>query len=256
MINEEKAALQEARRRARRRTRRMAFFTLLVAGFYLFGTDLILNGGDRWHLNWDGIRHTNAVRAVVIHFFPLPSAQTKPDEQRRGVDILTQLGSPPPRPGSAPTLSPEQRQAYERGLRELAAVEGTAWVWERVMWALCTLLVAVALLSWVTPWGRLFHLLGAAAIIVVTFFSLACLRYLELPDSRGQSLWPLSLQAYAALMEKWDLPEGGGLPPLLPRTYLALAAILSTYGWVLVGVFARRIRPAAIAPAASPHDAE
>jgi hypothetical protein len=255
MTNEQqlaKLAKQEARRRARRRSHRMAFLSVLVAGFYFFGTDLILNGGDRWHLEWDGLRHTNSVRAVLVTVFPLPSASSAPSP---AVGLLSGFG-PPPRPGVESTPTPEQREAVHHGLREVAAVEGAAWLWERVMWCLCLLLLAVALLSWITPWGRVFHLLAAIAIIAVTSFSLACLRYLELPDGRGVSLWPLSPDAYAALMEKWAIPHGGGLPPLLPRSYLALAALISTYGWLLIGVFARKIRPHVVMPADTQSDSE
>lgn len=218
----------------------MAVITLVVAGAYLWGTDMALNGGERYHLEWEGVRHSNSVRAVLIHLFPLPSgAHTQP----AGLGRLLQVG-PSPRPGVASGPTPEQRAAYAHSLREISAVEGATYLWERGMWALCALMAAIALLSFLVPsWGRFLHLLAAIAIIATTFFSLACLRYLEIPDDRGQSLWPLSPETYAALTQKWNIPDGGGMPPLLPRTYLALATLLSAYGWLLVAVFARRCRP-------------
>jgi hypothetical protein len=234
------ATTTESLPRRRPRGRWMAVLTLLVAGAYWWGTDVALNGGGRWHLKWDGLRETNAARTVLIYVFPKPAT---PGAPRASLGSLVPFLPSPGPPVPSVETTPEQSLLAKQRLREVAAVEGAAHVWERAMWALCGLLAAVALLSWITPRGRGWHLLAATGVFVITCFSLACLRYLEIPDGHGMALWPLKPDTYAALVERWNIPEGGGLPPLLPRTYLALAAILSAYGWLLVAVFIRRKRP-------------
>jgi hypothetical protein len=59
-------------------------------------------------------------------------------------------------------------------------------------------------------------------------------------DPRGS--WPVALAPLPAnlraLTQKWNIPDGGAMPPLLPVLYLPWPH-LSAYGWFLVAVFAR-----------------
>lgn len=226
--------------RVRPRGRWMAFVTIIVAAGYLWATDVALNSGDRWGIEWDGLRRTNSARALLmLNLPPVPSPTESPRPRLGG---LLPFG-PALRPGptsETSEITAEQREIYRRRVRETAAVEGAAYVWERAMWGLCGLLGAVAVLSWMTPWGRGWHLLGGGAILLVTLFSLACLRYLEVPEGGGSAIWPLKPQWHAALAQRWNIPEGGGLPPLPARTYLTFSTLLSAYGWLLVGVFLRK----------------
>jgi hypothetical protein len=207
----------------------------------LWSASFALDGGDRWRLGWDGVRTINSVRYLMIAMMPcLPP----PDEgQRPGLSGLLPLG---PRPAVEPRPDPAQVAAYNQMKRQIAAVEGLTYIWERLMWGLCGLLAAVALLSWVTPWGRFWHLLAAAAIFLMTAATLAGARYLDIPDGGGFGIWPLSGPTYEALMARLGLPTGGGLgaPNLLLHVYLIMGGIFSAYGWLLVIIFARRRRPA------------
>jgi hypothetical protein len=243
MAHEFNAGTGDEPARRRPRGRRVAFVTLVMAGAYLWGADVALNGGQRWGLSWEGLRRINSARAIMMTLAPPPALRSQADGVRPAFGGIFPLAIVPQPAGASPTDDSEQIRASHRHVREVAAVEGAAWVWQRMVWGLCGLLAVVALLSWITPWGRAWHLVAALPILLVAFLSVASLRYLEIPDGQGMALWPLKPEWYTALTQRWGIPEGGGLPPLPARTYLVFGTVMSAYGWLLIGLFARRAVP-------------
>lgn len=234
--------------RRKPRGRRMAFVTLAMAGVYLWCTSFVLDGGERWGLGWEGVRRINSARALMSVMIPrAPAPEMKPRSPLRGLLPFA--------PGPVDEPDPAQVAAYERMKKQIIAVEGVVYIWERLMWGFCGFLAAVALLSWLTPWGRLWHLLGAGAVFLITALTLAGMRYVDIPDGGGYGIWPFSGPTCASWLTRLGVPTGGGLgaPNLLPRIYFAMGAILSAYGWLLVAAFLRPGRaPYSSAQAAPP----
>ncbi len=242
MADESQAEIFDCQTRRRPRGRRAAFITIAFAGLYLLGTHFALHGGTLWGRSWDGVQPINSTRALVS--IMMPRAAVPEDTYKPGLGGLL-FGAPGP--GSAVAApDPEELAAHERMKRQIAAVEVVMYGWERLMWLFCGFLAVVAVLSWVTPWGRFWHLLGALAVFVMTAVTLAGTRYIDIPDGGGFGIWPLSGRTYEAIMAGWGLPTGGGLgaPNLGRGVYLVLGGILSAYGWVLALVFLRRGREA------------
>ncbi|GMU22825.1 MAG: hypothetical protein AMXMBFR13_29090 [Phycisphaerae bacterium] len=185
----------------------MAFVTLLVAGLFVWGTHVALDGAD-WDESdahqWVGVRSLNSAR--VLGAMMAPSSDEPEEPSARPGGLL-----PFARP--AWVQSPEQREAHERITRQVGSVEVIAIVWERIMWGTAGFLALMALLSWITRYGRLWHIVAAIAILLSTAATVVGLRMLI-------------------------LPEYGGMPELPPRTYWALGIIQSMYGWILLVIFA------------------
>ncbi|GMV95751.1 MAG: hypothetical protein AMXMBFR83_01220 [Phycisphaerae bacterium] len=255
----------------------MAFVTLLMAGVYLWIADFALHGGQRWGLGWDGVLPLNSIRALLGAAVPrVEGEQGQTPPSFGGLPFFGPGGRPPARPRMTVEERQAQTDARNRQSRQLAAVEAVAYGWQRLMWVLAGILLMVAVLSWITPWGRLWHLLAALAIFLTTTLTLAAVRYVDIPDGGALSIWPLSREQYARVLDwlldlgrgylqarapqslerleafahtrgdAFTLPSGGGMgdPPLTAKTYLLLGGVFSAYGWVLLIVFARRRRGA------------
>lgn len=229
----------------------ISLVTLVAAAGYFCGARVALNGLG----SWVGVRPLNSTR-ILLQLMTLPSQSDATPAPAPTRGFIPFLGRP------APAVAPEVLEQQRKTQREIAAVEAVAHAWERLMWGFSAFLVLMALLSWLTSWKRLWHLLSAGAVFLVTLVTLAGVRYLDIPDGSDYSIWPLSPPAYHSLLKneillrgpgrsplleaRWDLPTGGGLPAAtrIPLWfYLAFGTVLSAYGWVLLFTFARRSRP-------------
>ena len=117
--------------------------------------------------------------------------------------------APPPFSSSAPL------QARHLMERQIGAVEVIVQVWQRMMWGLTGLLALTALLAAATGWGRFFHLVAAAGILLSAIGTLVAMRL-------------LISQSY------------GGMDPLPIRSHVYVGLGQSAYAWLLLLAFARR----------------
>lgn len=191
-----------SRQGLRRRTAVVAVLTVYVA----------------WALYWGSSQITERVQSVnsarVITALMAGSAvAAEPPTYGTGSSILP-FGGPPPRRAAAP--DPKQLEALDRIKRQVATVEVLILVWKYLIWGLAAILAAVSLLSVATRWSRPLNLTAGGLILLSTVGTLVALRVAIDPDR-------------------------GGMPPLPLRTYLAAAVVQSSYGFVLLALFWRRV---------------
>lgn len=242
---------ESARRSVKRRPRgrRMAILTLLMAGVYVWAAYAALNGFEHGGIEWEGVRRINSTRILLGVMMPGQSAAEA--DSSSPISALPLFG-----PRRRTAVSDQQRQEtlarVESLRRECAATEAVCSAWESLVRGLAGLLFLAAVLSWVTRWGRLWHLLAGAAILAATAATLVGTRYLDIPDGAGHTVWPLSQEQYAAVLDRMErfaqartqrtleIPTGGGLSngELPLKTYLLIAAFGSSYGWILLITFA------------------
>ena len=108
----------------------------------------------------------------------------------------------------ADAFDPDQLQ------NQIAWVEGTVFVWQKIMYGLAISLGSLALLAAMTRWVRLMHLIAAGLIFLCTAATLVAMRLMIHPDY-------------------------GGMDPLSIWSYVIVAGVQSAYGFILLIAFAR-----------------
>lgn len=193
--------------RMRFRDRVFPVVTALLAGACVIGGEALVEYVQRMH----SVRVLGAAMAGSAAQQPLtPSAG------------MARRLFPGMSPMVAPRESPEEaqrRQAQVEHLkRQIGIVEGTIYVWRRVMWGVGGVLGALALLAAITARVRLFHLLAAVVVVLSTGATLT-------------GMWLLISPAY------------GAMPPLAWQTWVLVGLVNGFYAIVLLIAFARVGRP-------------
>ncbi len=194
-----------ASQQRRTRDKVFPFITLLVAALWAFGAQSVAKH----------VKSMNSVRVIGMLMSPGPDQQQNAQPFSPGKSLFQR-----PPPIGSPQAERQARQRTEslrKQQEQIAYVEATVFVWERIMYALAGFLTLVGLFSLRGQLVRLLHLLAAASLLLSPAITITAL-YLLVDPSRG------------------------AMPPLSPWTYIIITATQSAYGFILLVAYTRKPR--------------
>jgi hypothetical protein len=177
--------------------------TIIVAFFWIWGA----------HKLADHAKEANSARLIgMLLTVNMDNDKPATQQSRRGNSLLPGLQT-----GVGPQIETDHQDLDRRQqkIEEIAFVEVTVLVWEWFMRGMAALLVLAALVSLFSRWTRRLHQLVGVAVVISIIPTIVALYLLTDPGC-------------------------GDMPPLSGLTYLLLALAQSSYGVVLLCVFAHK----------------